>query len=213
MYAKPWFAAVLGAALAGCAVLPDATVTYYLPTSETTVAVTQTITCDKAQNPSATIGLNAKTTYHADYSREGEKNIAIKSLDGSFSDTDVDFTLTEDGRLKGINSARTGQGQSIIKDVVTVATTAAAIAGGGVEPPKNWCGQSGSEKPVTITYNATTVPLRYANLVVASRQKLDLQYDSTSATAFNTLNPYFPDGKLWPTVFIEVAQDIKPVSE
>jgi hypothetical protein len=207
------FAAILGASLSGCAVLPDATITYYLPTSDTTVNVTQTIACDKAKNPNVTVTLSVKASYRADYSPAGEQRIAIKSLDGSFSDTDVDFTLTEDGRLKGINSSQTGQGQTIIKDVVTVAVAAAAIAGTGVEPPKNWCAQPGSDKPVTIAYNAGSVPLKFEGVVLSSRRKLTLQYDTSSATAFDTVSPYFPDDKLSPTVYIEVAQAIKPVSE
>lgn len=210
---KRILAASLIAGLSSCAVLPDATITYYLPTSDTTVSVTQTIACDKAKNVNVTVTLSAKTNYRADYSSAGEQSIAIKSLDGKFADTDVDFSLTEDGRLKGINSSQTGQGQTIIKDVVTVAVAVATIAGNGVEPQKTWCAQPGSDKPVTIAYNAGPVPLKYPDLVVASRQTLSLQYDSSSATAFNTVSPYFPGDKLVPTVYVETAQDIKPVGE
>jgi hypothetical protein len=60
MNKKLIYVAGLVSLLTGCAELPNATITYYLPKSKTTITATQTIACDSAKNPSVTVMLNAK---------------------------------------------------------------------------------------------------------------------------------------------------------
>jgi hypothetical protein len=208
-----FYAAGLMSVLTGCAELPNATITYYLPKSNTTITATQTIACDSAKNPSVTVMLNAKPTYTADYSEAGKKSIAIKSLDGALSDTDVTVSLTEDGRLKGINSSQTGQAEAVIKEAVTVA--AAIVAVGfvdGVKPAPNWCASAAASKPVTITYTAG--PYQYKDLVFdKDATPIQMVVDSGSLAVYHAVKKTSLGKNLEPALVIHASQEIQPVSE
>jgi hypothetical protein len=52
----------------------------------------------------------------------------IEGTFGSFADSDANFQFYDDGRLKSINQSTTGQGETIIKSVVSLGTT---VAGAG----------------------------------------------------------------------------------
>jgi hypothetical protein len=118
-------------ALAGCGNIPDVTVNYYFPHAKTVYAVTQTIGCNaKADNTHRTIRSVisvAPTTANSadlDWIVKGEPyqgHLAYKSFHSTFSDADASVTLTADGRLSGINATSTGEGSTIIQDVVTAA--------------------------------------------------------------------------------------------
>ncbi|KVP17202.1 hypothetical protein [Burkholderia ubonensis] len=210
---------VLLAILTGCAQLPNSTVTYYLPKSSTTVTVAQTITCDAVKTPHVSLALNPKTVYMADYDvknygTDGLPTVHIQDLDSSMSDTDVDFTFTTDGRLKGINTGQTGQAQTVIKDVVSVGVSVAGLAGLTVDAKKSWCEQDDAAKnPVTITY--TTATLLYKDLVFAEDTDIPLSVDSGSSTMFRALTKTstFPEAKLMPKLKAHAVQDIQTVSE
>lgn len=198
--------------LTACAVLPDATITYYLPKSRTTITVTQTIACDSSKNPNVTLVLNVKPTYMADYSDAAKERIAIKALDSAMSDTDVAVALTEDGRLKSINSTQTGEAEAVIKEVVTVAATVAAL---GVVPTAkgkpNWCESPTAEKPVTITYKAG--PYEYKDLVFASDTPKDMTVDSSSQALYDAVSKTSLGASLKPGLGIHAAQTIQPVEQ
>ena len=149
--------------IVSCSNTPNVTVNYY-PTAWTTdVIVTQTVVCNTSDNrllvantPSVT------TTYASDLDKIYK--ITIKDLDGTFADIDIAFAFTDDGRLKSINQSSTGQGETIVKSSVALATTLKMlpiVAGmtfmekmkpiEACEILKDWS----EGKPVTLFYKAT----------------------------------------------------------
>jgi hypothetical protein len=68
-------------------------------------------------------------TYSADF-EAGVRRISIRRFEGtfaSFADSDANFTFSDDGRLKSINQTTTGQGETIIKSLVSLGTTVAGF--------------------------------------------------------------------------------------
>jgi hypothetical protein len=127
------------AALSACSSMPDVTYHYYQAKSATAMSVTQNLQCIK--NPKTgkkepkylrldiTTSIPAPlTTYSADYTQPA-KPLRVRDLDGSFSDTDANFTFTEDGRLASMNATLTGEGETILKSAISLGTTAASFAG------------------------------------------------------------------------------------
>lgn len=194
--------------LAGCAHLPDATIGYYLPKSTTTITVVQTISCDSAGNANAALALTVKPTYMADTGDKEPPKLPIKELDGALSDTDVDVTLTDDGRLKGINSSQTGQAGTVIKDVATVAATLAATT---AENTLTWCKTPDGSKPVTLTY--TSGPLDYKALVASAGKSISLRPDQGSAGLFDKVQRTFNTAALQPVVTKQVSNVVQTVTE
>jgi len=143
-------------ALTACATVPDVTVKYYFPRAETQFSVTQTIGCTPKPKPHAkgkvldvhrairsVISVAAITTNSADLDWTDEKedpkthqkttsvhqgHIFFKNLNGVFFDADAVVTLTPDGRLSGISATSSGKGDTLIKDLVTVAGALAPLA-------------------------------------------------------------------------------------
>jgi hypothetical protein len=134
---------ILCALASGCASVPDVTVSYYFPKAETQLTVTQTVGCsEKIQNKHrlirSVISAAATTTNSADVDwlvdgKPRQGHFSYKAMNGTLSDGDATVTLTADGRLAGINATSTGQGDTIIKDLVTIAGTIAAFGG---PPPR-----------------------------------------------------------------------------
>jgi hypothetical protein len=119
-----------GAALAGCASVPDVTYTYYLAKSNTVASVTQTITCNDKKNVIVSYATPVVTTTNmADYSRP--EPLSLKGLDSSFADNSFTMTLTPDGRLKSANATWIGQAQTIAQSAITLGATALAFGAGG----------------------------------------------------------------------------------
>lgn len=178
------------------------------------VTVTQTIACDTtAKTPVITSTLSVKPTYAADDGDGSKQSISVVKLDSAMSDTDVDFTFTDDGRLKGINMSQTGQASTIIKDVVTVAASVSALLveahpNAGVD---NWCTLDAASKPVTITYTAG--PLLFAALVGAPAGNITLVPDKASQGLFAQVNPTFQSDSLTPVLMVHPAQPIQTVSD
>jgi hypothetical protein len=150
-------ATIIGAALLyGCASTPDAVYQYYPAKATATYTVTQTVECmaDKtdlvvAQTPLLSV------SYGADYG-SGPYSLAIKPLDSTFANADFTMNWYDDGRLKSINQSTTGQGETILKAVITTAATAASLVGGKSPHPQTKstlpvCERL-KDKPVTLTY-------------------------------------------------------------
>jgi hypothetical protein len=128
--------AVLACLLAGCAKVPDVTLSYYLATWKTTVLVTQTVGCsEQGEHLTWRANCTATTTYLGDTSKRRE--LPIKGPDHSYADSSIAMTLTEDGRLKGINQSSTGQGEVLLKASVALAPlllSSSAFSPGTREP-------------------------------------------------------------------------------
>lgn len=143
--------------LAGCSALPDVVYSYKKTDWNGLATVTQTVVCN-ADNTQI-IAVNAaalSTSYFA--SDEDPLKISINRLDAKFADAEIAMSLTEDGRLKGINQSTTGQGESIIKSVSTLAATVAmlsAVDTAGSPSIATQCAlinKWGAGKPVALLY-------------------------------------------------------------
>jgi len=104
--------------LAACAETPDVQMTYYLPKTSLTLAGTRTVACDSnglywvtSVTPTSEIGPNEDESYA----------LRFKPKHSAMIDTDIGIGLTDDGRIKSINTAATGHGEDVVKAVVTLA--------------------------------------------------------------------------------------------
>lgn len=173
--------------LSGCASTPNIKFSYYPSHSSSNVTVTQTISCNSEQT--ALIFLYSSTLntrYSADYSKD-PCSIEIKKLDGTFADTDVDFSFFEDGRLKGINESTTGQGETILKSAIALGAAVAPLLGGGAETkekrPECDVIKKFGDKAVTLTY---TKNIEYGKDDDGKPHRLDP--DAGSADLYKELN-------------------------
>lgn len=120
---------VLGAVASGCASLPDETLRYHLPTWQATIVATRTVACEKDpttakpwKNPTLGPATAIVTpTYSSD--PKAWANLPIKKLERWYADQDLTVTLTDDGRLKSINTTSTGDGSNVVKSMVSLAAT------------------------------------------------------------------------------------------
>ena len=108
--------------LSGCAKIPEATLTYFLPKAEVKVTIKQDVDCTDESNPLVTTELEFNNVYSADPSKR--KTLDISNIDTFYSHGDIDISFTKDGRLTGLNSTVTGDGSEIIKVVSTIADVA-----------------------------------------------------------------------------------------
>ncbi len=176
----------LAAGLCACASTPDVTYNYYQPKSATTISVTQNLQCIKdpnAKDPKThkpitkytdldvTTSIATPTTnYSTDFSQSAQQ-VRLRDLDGTFSDTDASFTVTEDDRLVSMNATSTGQAQAILTSVISLASAAAKFgavlgaASDGTHGPKplspdevcqklmSW---PNSDKQLSLTFTSVT---------------------------------------------------------
>ena len=158
-----------GAALAGCASVPDVTYNYYLTKSNTVATVTQTIACNSKNN--AVVSYAAPVVvpaYAADYAR-GAIPISLHNLNSQWADNSFTMNLMPDGRLTGSSATWTGQGSTILQSAITAASTVMAF--GGALPPgavKATAGPSTCDivalkaadgKTLTFTYTTILQPI------------------------------------------------------
>lgn len=171
-------------ALGGCASVPDVTYRYFGTTWQSTVQVVLTVGCASVPNTGGAPGsridkpiiLYAPTVNTA-YSRDPGLvlSLNISRLSRFAADVDVAMTLTEDGRLEGINQSTTGAGEAIVKSFVSLGSSlgglpkSAATTMGwsrNLATPadksqdacafiKSWVGAS---KPATLTYRGAVNP-------------------------------------------------------
>jgi hypothetical protein len=110
----------------GCASTPDVDITYWFPVATTAISATQTIGC----NPTGDViyamtNVTAAPTYAADRASGATwGTIHYKAFGGPLSDADVTVNRKSDGRLDGLNSVSTGQADTVIKNIATLAATA-----------------------------------------------------------------------------------------
>jgi hypothetical protein len=156
---RKYFAVLMALSLGACASAPNVTYGYFLPTSRTTVSLTQTIDCTQDKTAFiVTYGAPQVTTVNfADYSR-GPYTLDVKKLDSALADTSFSFNLSDDGRLKSINAFWTGQGETVLQSAISLGTSLVALSSAPPGPPqvmpectflKNW----GGGKPLSIVYS------------------------------------------------------------
>ena len=121
------FAVVFSLSLfaSGCARMPEMSVHYYLPVSKLHLEVIRTVTCDDRDNLLVASTVVPTVSHMAD--RSAPKAVSVDKLDDYLSVSNLQFTFYEDGRLKSINTTSTGQGESIFKNVISLAQSAAGL--------------------------------------------------------------------------------------
>jgi hypothetical protein len=146
-------------ALAGCASMPDATVRYYLAQSKISFKATRTVICDAKETLIIVNGATSAVAHSADRSKQFD--IPLAKVGGSLSDGDVKVGLYEDGRLKDINASSTGQGETILKTIVSIvqaASVVGVIRAEGGKDNASVCARIrdiGGGKPLTLTYDGS----------------------------------------------------------
>ena len=145
-----WAVLVVGAV--GCAHTPDVTMKYYLSASKVTFKVTRTLACD-AVNGKIVSTADAVPTIqaYADRSKPAAE-VRIAPLQGWFANSDIKFEFYDDGRLKGINATSTGQGETILKTAIAIATMPRIL---GSSPKANECAEVlrvGKQSPISLVY-------------------------------------------------------------
>jgi hypothetical protein len=145
--------------LSGCGSLPDAQVSYYQAKSQITVKVTRTVLCDAKKQPLVANTVAPTVLHSADL--EKPQSLHLAGLRGTFTDSDIKFDLYEDGRLKGVNAAQTGQGETVLKAATVLASTLAAFA---IAPDYSaecdYIKDAGGGKPLTLTYEGPVDPAK-----------------------------------------------------
>jgi hypothetical protein len=176
-----------GLLVAGCASLPKVQITYYPPVAHTVITVTQVLDCDKSgKKVIAANSVAAATTYSSDRDHPPQ-HFAIADLDGTFSDADLTFGFTDDGRLKSVNAATTGQAETIVNSAISL-TTAILVAGGGKRNEPTACSTIanwGKDKPLTLIQSVTLVSDK---TFAAGEVALIPQTDSLAV--YNALKPF-----------------------
>jgi hypothetical protein len=118
--------------LTGCASIPDVDYTYYPSKLNGVATVTETVTCNPdSKNIVVSSSAGFVPSYSADV-QAGLRRIAIRRFEGtyaSFADSDANFSFYDDGRLKSINQTTTGQGETIVKSLVSLGTSISSLAG------------------------------------------------------------------------------------
>lgn len=181
--------------LAGCAHMPEVTMHYYQPKATVKVVVTQSADCDGSQQRVfVATSATATVSYSSDLKRP--ETFRLKSVDTGLADIDGTFTFSEDRRLKGISYTGTGQGETILKSGIGLASALLGVVGvaGGVKPePVSECktiAKVGGGKPVTLTYTVEVEP-PYA----AAREE-EVKLDPSSHSLFVALENALPKLKL-----------------
>ena len=135
-------AAGLLALACGCASTPKGSTSYYFPKAETQFVITQTLACNAdGSKLHQAITVTPQTAYSSDLDVPPFV-LAPHDLSGAFADTDLSLAFTDDGRLSGINFTSTGQGGTLVKDLISIVKAvgvAAAAAPGGLPDPAGAC--------------------------------------------------------------------------
>lgn len=151
---------VVMASIGGCGTIPDAEISYYQAKTQVTVKVTRSILCDVKNFPLVANTVTPSATHSADLERP--QSLSLVGLRGTFTDSDVKFEFYEDGRLKSVNATMTGQGEAVLKSVLTLASTLTAFASDAPIPAyPDECAfvkEVGGGKPLTLTYEGTVDP-------------------------------------------------------
>jgi hypothetical protein len=153
--------------LAGCASTPDVEVTYYLPQAALQTTVIRTINCDAQDNVVMVSTVIAKVIYSRNETES--RTVRIRDADSQWANTEMTFTLLEDGRLAGLNATQAGQGPEILKSAFALAGAVMAAADGNagiVTTECNFVRSINKEKGLTLTFIDTEI---FGQDVVAKR--------------------------------------------
>ena len=120
------FAIVLAGTLAGCATLPPVTQSYYHPRALTKLVITQALACSADHKKIiSVVNIAQQTAYDADLTAPAA-HIDFSNYGGSLKDADLALSLTQDGRLAGINAATSGNATAILKSATAIGVSMAA---------------------------------------------------------------------------------------
>ncbi|QSB21522.1 hypothetical protein JN403_12270 [Pseudomonas sp. 15A4] len=138
--------------LTGCVSTPLLVYKYYPAKATAQVSVTQTIDCDADKHLVILNTPSISSIYSSD--RRGTPlEFDASKLGTVFTDNDFTFAWYDDGRLRSLNSAVTGQGEAIVKSATTLL---AVITGGAAATDEaaacKVVASRGSGKPVTVVY-------------------------------------------------------------
>lgn len=164
-------------ALAGCASTPPLVYKYYPAKATAQITVTQTIDCD-ADNHLVILNTPSISSIYSSDRRGKPLEFDASKLGGVFTDNDFTFAWYDDGRLKSLNSAVSGQGEAIVKSATILL---AAVVGGAAAPPDtaacNVIASRGAGKPITIVYETVlddlTKPMTPSPLSVSENYKVN----------------------------------------
>lgn len=121
--------------LSACASNPPVEVSYYLPRGDMVVTVIRSVGCDKQGTPRVLNTVTTKAVYSPDTANP--QKVAIETLDGDFTNTEVGFTFADDGRLTGMNATQAGQGGEIIQAALVVGGAVVGLASGSSSPARD----------------------------------------------------------------------------
>jgi len=114
-------AAAASLAVAGCAQTPHATISYPLTRTDAAITVVRTVKCDKDDLPHIVDVPAVSVTFGADPKATG--TLDTSKLDGMFADTSLDMHFAADQRLKTVNAEAAGQGETILKAAISLASS------------------------------------------------------------------------------------------
>ena len=196
---------VLMAFLAGCATVPDVTYTYYPSELHLNVSVIETVQCDKDKGTLYVVQTPTVTSAYSKVSKD-PLTVRVRDVEGAFgwaADTDMAFNFYDDGRLKSVNQSTTGQGEAIAKSALSLAASAALLAG-GAENDKATDSTAcnliaslvGENKPLSLTYGVPIdVPTDTETLLKPEQNVFPLEAMEGSAAADKTLKGVLPSLK------------------
>jgi hypothetical protein len=131
---------------------PHVTYRYHPPALKVALSISETISCtaDKTR-PIIQVAVSTATpTYLADEAVTWSFSLP----NGALSDTDFTAAFTDDGRLASVNSTLTGEGGTVLKDLVSLGTALAAAGGRGEVKTLPVC-DGLLKQPVSIVYDAS----------------------------------------------------------
>ncbi len=198
------------ALLTGCASVPNVTYNYYPVRWSSSVTVTQTLGCTSTGDDVLVMhAYSVSTSYSSDLDKP-PYGIKIKDIDRFFADTDFTMTLTDDGRLRGINQSSTGQGEGIVKSAVALVSALKAVPLSSFlegtdksAPTAKDCkdiDKWGGNKPITIMYRAN-----FSEKDIG--KSVPVEVSSESEALYQRLSGFLPSF----TVKIDRADQVKEV--
>lgn len=114
--------------MGGCATIPDVTVAYRPVKWAVLATVVHTVTCNRQSDKELLQRAVSFTPLYSADAPDDKYQIRMKGVDRYFADAEMAVALTDDGRLKSINSTSTGQGDAVVKGLISLgAATHAAM--------------------------------------------------------------------------------------
>jgi hypothetical protein len=177
--------------------------------------VIRTLACD-ASNSTIVVANSAMPAIVHSADRSELYHIDLSKLKGWFSDTDVKFELSEDGRLKSVNATTTGEGETILKTAISIGLAAAVMMGfdGGRDYTKE-CAlikKAAGDKPLTITYEGAVDPTKQASDSQLLKPEAPTEFYATELASAIGGVCAFVDGTVAATVPAQYAAQNSDVS-